>query len=315
MTIRSLGAETSSELADALARFEESFRYPLGEGRTFRISHGADYSRFFRAMGEGICFVEERQGEVFGSMGVALRTLALPGGEERLAVYLGDLKVASSVRGGRTLLRLARAAMQWVGDRTDAGYAVVMDGTDAIPGRYTGRLGIPQFSELGKVMVLRLPTSEVEDPDDPVWLTSRERGTTCFSRLAAGGYACLGGDPELRSQTDPTWLMDPDDRACARLEDTLRAKRLFADDGSEMRSAHLSCFAYEDQGAGIGLLLVALRLAASRGFPDLFVSIPFPDVEGFTEALAGMEVVLAPATVFGTGLEPASLWNVNVTEI
>ena len=64
----------------------------------------------------------------------------------------------------------------------------------------------------------------------------------------------------------------------------MRAKRLFADDGSEMRSAHLSCFAYEDQGAGIGLLLVALRLAASRGFPDLFVSIPFPDVEGFTEA-------------------------------
>ncbi|MFP6901227.1 MAG: GNAT family N-acetyltransferase [Opitutales bacterium] len=315
MKVHELRTAPPPDLAAALGRFEEQFHYPLGPGRFFRITHGADYPRFFRAMGEGICFVAEREGRVLGVMGAALRPLALPGGEERLAVYFGDVKVDPAARGGRTLLRLARAAMAWVGDRADAAYAVVMDGTGATPTRYTGRLGIPPFSELGKIMVLRLPTSGLDDSDDSDWLTTEERGTACFSRLSSGGYACLGGDPTERSETEPVWLMDSDGRACGRLEDTLRAKRLFADDGAEMRSAHLSCFAYEDLGAGMELLRVALRFAASRGFPDLFVSVPAPDAPAWGEAFGAIEVVLAPATVFGTGLEPAPLWNVNVTEI
>jgi hypothetical protein len=315
MTIHELREAPPPELAEALGRFEEQFRYPLGEERFFRITHGEDYPRFFRAMGDGICFVAEREGRVLGVMGAALRRIALPNCEERLAIYLGDVKVDPAVRGGRTLLQLARAAMAWVGDRANAGYAVVMDGTDATPTRYTGRLGIPSFSELGKIMVLRLPTLEVEDPDDHAWLTTEERGTECFSRLSSGSYACLGGDPVERSETKPAWLMDPDGRACGRLEDTLRAKRLYGDDGSEMRSAHLSSFAYEDLVVGARLLRIALRLAANRGFPELFVSVPFPDVAAWSQALEGMEVVLAPATVFGTGLEPAPLWIVNVTEI
>ena len=315
MNLHELRRAPPPDLADALGRFEEQFQYPLGPDRFFRITHGEDYPRFFRAMGEGVCFVAEREGRVLGVMGAALRPLALPGGEERLAVYLGDVKVDPEVRGGPTLFRLAMAAMAWVGDRTDTAYAVVMDGTDTIPTRYTGRLGIPPFSELGKIMVLRLPTSELEVSSDPTYLTSGEQGTACFSRLSADGYTCLGGDPVQRSETDPVWLVDPDGRACGRLEDTLRAKRLFADDGSEMRSAHLSCFAYDDLSSGADLLRHALRLSADRGFPDLFVSVPFGDAPAWREAFRKLEVVLAPATVFGTGLEPASLWNVNVTEI
>ncbi len=315
MTIHELREEPQPDLAEALGRFEEQFRYPLGEERFFRISHGEDYPRFFRAMGDGVCFVAERDGSVLGVMGAALRPLALPGGDTRTVVYLGDVKVDPAVRGGMTLLRLARATMAWVADHTDAAYAVVMDGTDATPTRYTGRLGLPAFDELGKIMVLRLATLEQEHLDDHAWLTTEERGVELYTLLSEGAYACLGGNPVERSETEPTWLMDPDGRACGRLEDTMRAKRLFADDGSEMRSAHLSCFAYRDLEAGARLIRVALRLAASRGFPDLFVSVPFPDVAEWKEALVDEELVLAPATVFGTGLEPAHSWNLNVTEI
>ena len=63
------GAQEAGERFDervdsgpALARFEEQFTYPLGPGRTLRISHGDDYPRFFRAIGDAACFVAERSG-------------------------------------------------------------------------------------------------------------------------------------------------------------------------------------------------------------------------------------------------------------
>src|SRR4029077_10210784 len=108
MTLHALRDRPSSELARALAEFDSRFSYPLGPGRSFRISHGEDYPRFFRAMGEAACFVAERQGEVLGTIGCALRRVLSPDGRERDAVYVGDLKVAPPARGGRVLVRLAQ---------------------------------------------------------------------------------------------------------------------------------------------------------------------------------------------------------------
>ena len=315
MIVHELRTAPPPELAQALDRFEEQFHYPLGPDRFFHINHGEDYPRFFRAMGEGACFVAEREGRILGVMGAALRRLVLPGGEERSVVYLGDMKIDPAGRGGRTLLRLVGAVRQWVGARAEAAFAVVMDGTPATPTRYTGRLGIPLFSELGKIMVLRLPTSGIQVHPDHGWLTTGECGGICYSRLSAGGYACPVGNPAERSEMEPAWLMEPGGRACGRLEDTRRAKRLIADDGAEMRSAHLSCFAYQDWSAGVKLLQVALRRAVSRSFPDLFVAVPAREAKVFCQAPEEMEVVVAPATVFGTGLEPGLLWNINTAEI
>ena len=73
MNVHPSSARPGAELALALARFEEQFTYPLGPGRSFRISHGDDYPRFFRAMGEVACFVAERDGVVLGVLGAALR--------------------------------------------------------------------------------------------------------------------------------------------------------------------------------------------------------------------------------------------------
>lgn len=315
MNLHLLTALPQNDLAIALERFEEQFRYPLGAGRYFRIAHGEDYPRFFRAMGEGACFVAERDGNILGVMGVSLRRLAFPTGDVRVVAYLGDVKIDPQARGGRALLRLAGAVRHWVGARAEAAFAVVMDGTAVSPPRYTGRLGIPPFSELGKILVLRLPTLGNQKAPGNDWLVSEAQGSACYLRLSVGRYACPGGNPAERSEMEPLWLMEPSGKACGRLEDTRRAKRLIADDGTELQSAHLSCFTYRDPGAGVDLVRVALWHAAFRGLPALFLSVPASEAPDFCRLLDGMGTVLAPATIYGHGLEPGPLWNINTAEI
>ena len=61
MIVQRIHSPPDPELADALSAFEQHFRYPLGRTRTFRISHGPDYPRFFRAMGKAIYRVDYRR--------------------------------------------------------------------------------------------------------------------------------------------------------------------------------------------------------------------------------------------------------------
>jgi hypothetical protein len=317
MNVHRLDGPPPPELARALAEFEAQFRYPLGPGRWFRLSHGEDYTRFFRAMGDATCCVVEKQGQVLGSLAVVWRRLAGPDGEERMAAYIADLKIAREGRGGIVLRRLAQEAWAVVSSRSSvaepAGFAVVMDGTEATPPAYTGRAGIPKFIELGKIDVLRIPTPGSGSIDDR-FHASESAVRSCCAGLARSGYASPGGTPYLRSEMESAWLMTPDGSACGLLEDTRRAKRLIASDGVEMVSAHLSYFGYRRPADGRGLLEDALALAGSRGVPALFVAIP----EGRKEELCcnlRSEVVVAPATVYGTGLEPGLSWSINTAEI
>ena len=114
MTVHVLRTAPPPELAQALERFEEQFRYPLGPGRFFRISHGEDYPRFFRAMGEGACFVAERDGRVLGVMGAALRRPRTARGRGTPGALSRRRENRPGGRGGRTLPRLAEAVRQWV---------------------------------------------------------------------------------------------------------------------------------------------------------------------------------------------------------
>ena len=93
MTLHHLREAPPQALANALAEFEKQFTYPLGPGRTFRISHGDDYTRFFGAMGEPSCFVMEEDGRVLGVLCVSERRMLLPDGGEKTVAYIGDLKV------------------------------------------------------------------------------------------------------------------------------------------------------------------------------------------------------------------------------
>jgi hypothetical protein len=150
---------------------------------------------------------------------------------------------------------------------------------------------------------------------DQSFTTTATHAAACFQRLTAGSYTGRGGDPAERSEMAPVWLMHPEGTSCGRLEDTRRAKRLIADDGSEMGSAHLSGFAFADHRAGVALIREALRRAALLGFPALFVAVAAPHAEEIRAELAGIETVAAPATVYGAMLDPFPLWNINTSEI
>jgi hypothetical protein len=315
MKIHQISAPPSPSLARALGKFEEPFTYPLGPGKSFHITHGEDYTLFFRVLGAGTCFIAEHQGHVAGMLGTAVRRLWRPDGTESAVAYLGDLKIAANARGGTVLLRLARAAEAWLRPQVQAGFCVVMDGTAATPDAYTGRAGIPSFRDLGRLMVLRIPQSDQDSKGDPCqFQTTQETGFACYRSLTAGRYACVPGDALNRSQIKPLWIISPDGSACGMLEDTRKAKRLITGDGSELLSAHLSCFAYSTIRAGAQLIAIARGLIAGLGFPALFVAVAQPEAREFRESLPNMEITAAPATVYGAGLA-TGIWNINTSEI
>src|SRR5437762_3302074 len=114
MNVHQISGPTSPALSRALMDFEAPFTNSLGSEKFFRISHGEDYTLFFRSQGSPACFIAEQEGRVIGTLGTAIRRLWLPDGTERTVGYIGDLKIAADVRGGTILLRLARAAEAWL---------------------------------------------------------------------------------------------------------------------------------------------------------------------------------------------------------
>ncbi len=305
----------SPALARALAEFEAPFTYPLGPGKCFRISHGEDYTLFFRAQGSAACFIAEQAGRVVGTLGTAIRQLWLPDGTERPTAYLGDLKITPQARGGAVLIQLARAAETWLRPKVESGFGVVMGGTSLAPDAYTGRAGIPGFQDLGKLMVLRFSSGHEGVKTGPgQFLTTREAGLTAYRRLSRDRYACPVGAAQVRSEIPPVWLLHPDGAACGMLEDTRKAKRLILPEGLELLSGHLSCFACSAVSAGAELIRVARHHAASLGLPALFVAVAEPDAQELRATLDDLKVLAAPATVYGAGLTPG-VWNINSSEI
>ncbi len=319
MKIQVLANCVDKDLEIALQSFEKQFSYPLGPGLGFHIDHGTDYPRFFRAIGDATSHVAVSEGAVLGTLGAARRDLLTPDGRTRSVVYLGDIKVAPSMRAGNTLIHLANSAYEWGKSRADGAYGIVMDGTRVSPTNYSGRLGIPRFVPVGKVFILRIDTGAFQMENREAWITTPEEGTECYRRLSKHRYASLGGFPKLRSEIDPEWYKCTDGSACGRLEDTRQAKRLFMDNGNEIRSAHLSNFVFGNLLAGIEILLLALTRAGQLGFPALFVSVTTDEAETLCESLAKVmareAITIAPATIYGLGLEPGDLWNVNTAEI
>ncbi len=315
MKVSRISGTPSPALARSLAAFETPFTYPLGPGRFFRITHCDDYPLFFRAMGDEACFVAQHHDRVVGVLGTAIRKLSMPDGTQTTTAYLGDLKIAPGARGGLVLARLAQAADDWLRPNVTSAFGVVMGGTSLLPSAYSGRAGIPPFQDVGRLMILRLSSQEKSPARDPGnFQTTPETGLACYARLSDGRYFCPPLDAQKRSQTTPVWLMNPDGSACGMLEDTRKAKRLINDDGSELLSAHLSCFACENPAAGAKLIKVALQNLAEFALPALFVAVADSDAEDLRGSLPGVTILAAPATVFGAGLKPGT-WNINSSEI
>ncbi len=311
MIIHALREKPAAQLSARLAEFERGFRYPLGPGRWFRISHGEDYPRFFRSMGLANCFVAEQGEEIVGAVSVAIRPLLMPDGQVRQSAYVGDLKVAAGLRGSLVFLKLAQAALAWARPQVSCGFGVVMEGTATSPTSYTGRVGIPACGVVGRILVVRLAS----EAGEVKWVATAKEGEKRWLELSRGRYAALGAVAEDRSQLNPTWIVHPSGEACGRLEDTRRAKRLIDGEDKEMVSAHLANFVFSRPQAGAELVGAARRLAATHGLPAMFVAVGEKDYAAIEGALAGVEKVVAPATVYGAGLREAAGWNINSSEI
>ena len=204
MSVRPLERDTGPRTASALARFERSFSYPLGPTGRFRIDHGEDYARFFHAMGEARCFVAEHAGKIGGVIAAAIRRVGLPDGTERDACYLGDLKIAPSLRGGRTLFELARNVRAWLPPSIVSAFAVVMDGTELTPDRYTGRAGLPALSPVSNIVIARLDTGDPSlTRESDITTSDSAAGLERFRTLSRGRYWTHPADPRERSSFKP----------------------------------------------------------------------------------------------------------------
>lgn len=302
MKIHCLSEPPDRELALALAQFEKEFSYPLGPVRSFSISHGADYSLFFRCMGEARIYLAEISGKIVGALAVVRRIAVLADGSMIPAVYLCDAKVATAHRGRTVFGSLAlKARDETMADGYQAAYSVVMSGstrTDV----HTGRLGIPHFKVIGQLAVLRFNT---QAGFKPVANLTPDRPES-HHRFQAGN-ASLG------SEIKPHALEV--DGARGTLVDTRLGKRLWQSDGHEIVSAHLTGLVFDSVRALSDLIVNAVELTGKMGFPGLFMSLPTdnPALGAIIES-AIVEPTVAKATVFGTGL-PEGQWVVDTSEI
>lgn len=310
-----LKSRPGPDLTAALQRFELQFRYPLGTDSWFRISHGADYTCFFRAIGQAECLVATRDSKVVDVISSTICDFRGPGSNDGRALYVSDLKV-SEPASGRTLLRLIQAVCDRDLPNPLPGYSVVMDGTGQTPTAYTGRLGIPTFRELAEIMILRLPCDDVERTGvGHVRDHAIPDVKLCYRRFTADQFATGGGNPLIRSLMKPVGLMHVDGHSCGILEDTRRGKLLFRADGAEMLSAHLSCFGYGSVVNAADFLRGSTLMCRRLNIPALFVSVPAHDVGGILQHLAMDSIVRAPATIFGYALPLEQKWSINTAEI
>jgi Acetyltransferase (GNAT) domain len=302
MIIHCLSEPPDSKTTAALAVFEKDFTYPLGADLSFAISHGADYSRFFRSMGETKIYLAEISGEIVGALATVQRHAIHTNGSTFPAIYLCDAKVASAHRGRTVLGRLAiKAREDVIAADYQAAYSVVMSGS--IPTTaYTGRLGIPAFKPISEQAVLRFETP------------SEFRRIAIFTPVKHENHLRFqAGNAALTSEIRPQILEV--DGATGVLVDTRRGKRLWQSDGREIISAHLTRAIFSSAQALADLITLAVEQAAALGFPGLFLSLAVDDPAlALILDSAVIKPTIAYATVYGTGL-PVGRWAIETSEI
>jgi hypothetical protein len=141
-------------------------------------------------------------------------------------------------------------------------------------------------------------------------------GGKIYRRLVAGRYAWLGGDPHARSETPPTWLAHPGGGACGRFEDRRKVRRLIADDGTELKPAYLSSFAFHDPQAALDVIVAALRRAGSLGFRALRLCMTPGDFAALQRALGPGAIRGAGGAIFATAAAPRGAgWSLGASEV
>lgn len=314
-----LTAQEIAEFSPMLRDFEYQFWYPLGESREFRIEHPNLYTDFFSSMGDAYCFVALREDEVVGVLSSVIRTLVAPNGKASQVAYVADVKITKELQGSTLLYRLARTAILWLRPQITSAYSVVMDGTSVTPKQYTGRVGVPQFSWSGRVHLLSFSTATNFPWSSRVSEHSVDQSSTASGveprRTSTAVPTWASMNPLLRAQEVPAWLVDQQTGACALLEDTRRAKRLYDRVRSEYRYAHLTYLSYANPEHIVRLIPHACSRSHSLGFTHLFVTVPDIHLAAVENRLEETDHNSFSASIYGVSLSEDFPYLVNSSEI
>ena len=300
----SQGLNESCSLQDQLARFEQEFRYPLGKHSNFRISHGSDYSLFFRAMGKhNTLFSKNKTGAINASVSIIKRRL-LYAHRKLQSYYIADLKIRKQASPFTLYKLLSQGLQEFPNVRESPLYSIVMQGSPSTPDQYSGRLGLPKLTKLSEIAIFRMPV----EPS-----IQKTKGTliSTIPDLQMNGITTSCHGSALRSQQKLRSLTLEDKSATCLLEDTRRAKKLFDQNDKEIISGHLSSLRYKTPNRAIELIrrLTEQDLA----YPAFFFSVPIQDVEKFSKSLP--QASLSLASIYGRQLPMNQAWYINTAEI
>lgn len=106
MKFRLLKSDEYAHYQEKMCRFEQAFKYPLGDN-LFQIKHGGDkqnYVSFFQSLGQPKVFILEHNAKILGVGCAILRTVK--NNKIQKFWYLCDFKLCPSVRGQNYLLKL-----------------------------------------------------------------------------------------------------------------------------------------------------------------------------------------------------------------
>ena len=109
----------------ALTKFEQrlSSYYPLGDKESFRISHGKDYSAFFRRMGQAKCILVFGGNSIVATCFVVCRRVPFP------CWYIADLKVDRRYRNlGLVAFLYHKYHKYFTQNQVTSGFGVSMSG-------------------------------------------------------------------------------------------------------------------------------------------------------------------------------------------
>ena len=284
--------------------FEQQFRYPLGDGSTFRIHHPTPYTRFAQSIGHGACFIATDNDRIIGVISVSIRDICIAGVVQQCA-YIFDLKLAPDNKNPFTLLRLLQRAQAWAETFCNSAYAVVMDGTNKTPDQYTGRLAIPQFHKIQSLYVLLFPCAAAAINLEPQTLqmhaSAQDQIDTIHSRF------------EQRSLLSPSTL-SIDQENWAVLEDTRQAKQLFDQENHEIKAAHLSYLHFTNPTDANTLIDTARHLAAQQDYAQLFCCLNQTQYERMNTELRA-QASLSTASLYTYNIDANQAWLIHSSEI
>tara|TARA_R110002110_G_C13469307_1_gene719843 strand:- start:10972 stop:11916 length:945 start_codon:yes stop_codon:yes gene_type:complete len=301
-------------LQQKLSAFETQFHYPLGKDHWFSISHCNFYLNFYLAMGPATCIVAENNEGVQGTICSAIRTLYNPNTKATQEVaYIGDLKVALKSQGkGMTYELMQQLQASYKGPAIPV-MSVVMDGTKLTPFDYTGKKGFLTLEIIQKVYVIQL-LARKEGHSQDVSIIGAKKGVELFEQMHCHSYF-LPKQLNLRAKNGYQWI-HVNDKACAVFENTRLAKRLYKNNGEEIKNAHLSYLSYKEDSALLIILKQALHMAFESKYQAVFLALSEAEYLKMNPILEQLPVVnVAKATVYGTPDLKTTMYNINTAEI